>query len=105
MSETVAATIASGAGRLQTAGFETPRLDAEILVRHLLGLDRTNLFVRLRDPFPAERRSEFDALIDRRLTGVPIAYLTGEREFMGMTFHVGPGVLVPRPETELLVEW
>jgi release factor glutamine methyltransferase len=104
MELTVAAAIASGADRLRAAGFETPRLDAEILARHVLGIDRTHLFVRLRDPFPDDRTNEFDALIEQRSTGAPVAYLTGQREFMGMTFRVGPGVLVPRPETELLVE-
>jgi release factor glutamine methyltransferase len=80
-------------------------LDAEVLLRHVLGLDRTQLFIRLRDPLPAQERAKLDALVDRRLAGEPIAYLTGSREFMGLTFAVGPGVLVPRPETEVLVEW
>jgi release factor glutamine methyltransferase len=104
MERTIAATIAAGADQLRAASFETPRLDAEILARHVLGIDRTHLFVRLRDSFPSERAHELDILIEQRLSGAPIAYLTGGREFMGMTFHVGPGVLVPRPETELVVE-
>ena len=104
MATTIAAAISSGAARLSAAGFDTPRLDIEILVRHLLGIDRTALFVRPHEPLSDQKLADLGALVDRRLAGQPIAYLTGEREFMGMPFRVGPGVLVPRPETELLVE-
>lgn len=84
---------------------ESPRIDAEVLLRHFLGWDRTQLFVRLNDPLPAEIGQQYQALIARRVAGTPVAYLVGEREFMGLPFVVGPGVLVPRPETEDLVEW
>ncbi len=76
-----------------------------MLLRSLLGVDRTALFTRLRDPIDPVTLQAFFDLIDRRSQGVPVAYITGEREFMGIRFRVGPGVLVPRPETELLVEW
>ena len=76
-----------------------------MLLRHVTGLDRTGLFLALRDEAGAEVTARLRALVDRRAAGEPIAYLTGAREFMGMSLAVGPGVLVPRPETELLVEW
>jgi release factor glutamine methyltransferase len=102
---TIAAALRQGRDRLARTVTETPRLDAEVLLRSVLGLDRTALFTRLQDPLdPNVLQSYFD-LIERRGDGVPVAYLTGEREFMGLSFRVGPGVLVPRPETEILVEW
>lgn len=102
---TAAELIRTASAALHAAGIETARLDAEVLLRHLMGLDRAQLFMRLRDPVPPEIATQFDNLIDQRLAGTPVAYLTGRREFMGLPFAVGPGVLVPRPETELLVEW
>jgi len=104
MIATIATVIADAAAQFGAAQMDTPRLDAEILVRHALGLDRTQLFVQLRDPFDDEKSAQLNALIARRLAGEPIAYLTGQREFMGLPFRIGPGALVPRPETELLVE-
>jgi release factor glutamine methyltransferase len=97
--------IRSAAERLRQTGVETPRLDAEVLLRFVLGLDRTGLFLRLPEPLSADDRRRFEGLVDRRLSGEPVAYLTGTREFMGLSFVVRPGVLVPRPETEILVEW
>lgn len=90
---------------LTASGSETPRLDAEVLLRHVLSLDRTALFSRLRDPLPDEQFDALQALIAARAQAIPVAYLTGVREFMGIPFAVAPGVLVPRPETEILVEW
>ncbi|MGH2531061.1 MAG: peptide chain release factor N(5)-glutamine methyltransferase [Thermomicrobiales bacterium] len=101
----VAEALAEAAGRLSGAGIETARLDAEVLLRHVLGIDRTGLFLRMREPLGEAALAAFDALIERRLTRMPVAYLTGTREFMGLSFAVGPGVLVPRLETESLVEW
>lgn len=94
-----------GAAALAEAGFETPRLDAEVLLRHALGIDRTELFLRYPDPVAEEVQSAFATLLSERLRRVPVAYLTGSREFMGLSFRVDENVLVPRPETELLVEW
>lgn len=93
------------ADRLASAGLATPRLDAEVLLRHVLGVDRARLFLRLPEIAERDVGDALDALIGRRLAGEPVAYLTGVREFMGLPFHVDPGVLIPRPETELLVEW
>ncbi len=101
----IAEALSAASTRLEAAGRETPRLDAEVLLRHVLGLDRAGLFVRLREPLPVMAWATYEDLVTRRLAGEPVAYLTGGREFMGLDFMVRPGVLVPRPETELLVEW
>jgi release factor glutamine methyltransferase len=98
-------TLRDAASRLAAAGIDTARLDAEVLLRHVLRLDRTQLFLRYPEPMPAEAIEPFAVLVERRLAGEPVAYLTGAREFMGLPFRVGPGVLVPRPDTEPLVEW
>jgi release factor glutamine methyltransferase len=83
---------------------QTPALDAEVLLRHVLRVDRTALLAHPdRTLTPAQRRRYGD-LIGRRGAGEPVAYLTGHREFMGHDFSVDRRVLVPRPETELLVE-
>jgi release factor glutamine methyltransferase len=104
VAETTNEALRKAAERLSVAGIATARLDAEVLLRHVLRVDRTRLFLRLREPLSEEDQRQFDDLIAARLGGQPIAYLTGEREFMGFSFAVGPGVLVPRPETEWLVE-
>ena len=70
-----------------------------------LGIDRTELFTRLQEPIDPNALTSFYSLLEQRARGAPVAYLVGEREFMGIRFQVGPGVLVPRPETEILVEW
>lgn len=71
----------------------------------MLGLDRAQLFARLRDPMPEDALEAFRELVAARASGTPVAYLTGVREFYGLSFLTRPGVLIPRPETELLVEW
>lgn len=97
--------VRTAAARLAASGFTTPRLDAEVLVRHVAGWDRTAYFLHRGDPWPPDLDDDFTTLLHRRLAGEPIAYITGSREFLGMPFLVSPAVLVPRPETELLVEW
>jgi release factor glutamine methyltransferase len=102
---TIAQALREGQQILEAAGSDTPRLDAEILLRHVLGVDRTTLFTRLGEPAVLADLVAFRALLAQRATGVPVAYITGEREFMGLPFLVSPDVLVPRPETEILAEW
>lgn len=102
---TIQQTLMKATRRLADAGIDTPRLDAEVLLRHALGVDRTRLFVMLPDPMPEDATEVYDGLIGRRLAGEPIAYLTGRREFMGLDFQATPDVLIPRPDTEPLVEW
>ena len=79
----------------------TPRLDAEILLAHALDRSRSELLASLQSP---EHASSFDRLLERRLVSEPIAYILGSWEFFSMEFEVKPPVLVPRPETEHLVE-
>src|SRR5690606_34702951 len=79
----------------------TPRLDAELLMAHALGVSRQALLLGGgHDAAPAG----FDALLDRRLRHEPVAYITGRRAFWTIELEVGPGVLVPRPDSETLVE-
>ncbi len=83
---------------------ETPRLDAELLLAHATGCTRSALLASSdRDLEPAAA-SRFAAFVERRARGEPLAYLTGEREFYSLPLAVSPDVLIPRPETELLVE-
>lgn len=102
---TIVSALREGRATLDRAQVETPRLDAEVLLRHLLGIDRAALFARLQAPVTTTDLAAYRALIEARAAGTPVAYLTGEREFMGLAFAVAPGVLIPRPETEILVEW
>lgn len=94
-----------GTARLREGGIETPALDAALLLGHLLGLDRAALYARMLDDVPSDLSAAFDALVARRLGHEPVAYLTGTKEFMGLPLTINAAVLVPRPETELLVEW
>ncbi|MEN3292949.1 MAG: release factor glutamine methyltransferase [Burkholderiales bacterium] len=79
-------------------------LETRILLSHALGLTRVQLITRSEHVFTAEEAQRLSALFQRRINGEPIAYIVGEREFFGLSFHVSPDVLIPRPETELLVE-
>jgi release factor glutamine methyltransferase len=86
-------------------GIETPRLDAELLLAFALGCDRLRLYVEFEKPVTAEERARFRALVRRRAEErVPVAYLTGVREFWSLPLAVTPDVLIPRPDTETLVE-
>lgn len=89
---------------LRAAGVPTARLDAEVLLATALCVDRSGLYCRLRQPVPDDARSLFAAMLERRRRREPVAYITGVREFWSLPFRVTPAVLVPRPETELLVE-
>lgn len=90
--------------RFAQSGLHSPRLDAEILLSHSLGKSRVGLYTSFEQPLVDQELSDFKALIRRRLAGEPVAYLTGQREFYSLPLHVTPAVLIPRPETELLVE-
>jgi len=82
----------------------SPRLDSEVLLRHILGLTQSGLIIAFPEPCPVEATERFHTLVARRVSGEPIAYILGEREFFGLSFRVTPDVLVPRPETEIIVE-
>lgn len=85
-------------------GIDTPRLDAEVLLAHALKCNRVRLYTHFDQPLTAEEREAFRALVRRRAQREPVAYLCGHREFFSRDFVVGPDVLIPRPETEHLVE-
>lgn len=85
-------------------GFASARLDAELLLGHVLGVDRIRLIVDSARPLEERELTAYRELIKRRRRGEPIAYIRGEREFYGLTFKVDQRVLVPRPDTETLVE-
>ena len=82
----------------------TPRLDAEVLLMHVCQLDRGGLITRHEMFLNAEQQQKLDSLLKRRQQGEPVAYLTGTREFWSMELSVTSATLIPRPETELLVE-
>ena len=82
----------------------TPRLDAEVLIMHVCGLGRSGLITRGHAILTGEQQCRLQELLTRRRHGEPIAYLTGTREFWSLEFNVSPATLIPRPETELLVE-
>ena len=102
--KTVAEVLKSATTRLEVNGIDTPRLDAEILLAHVLQWRRLSLYVDADKNLPLEKILRFNELITRRLDGVPVAYLTGAKEFMGLSFVVNESVLIPRPDTEILAE-
>jgi len=85
-------------------GVDSPRLDAELLLAHALGCDRVRLYVDVDKPLSAEELARFKPLIQRRGAREPVAYILCSKEFYGRGFELGPGVFIPRPETELLVQ-
>jgi release factor glutamine methyltransferase len=101
---TVRDALARGTAELTRAGCDSPRLDAELLLAAALDTDRAGLVTRARDPIPGDAAERFQTLLDRRRAREPVAYILGRRDFRRLTLHVDPRVLIPRPETELLVE-
>jgi release factor glutamine methyltransferase len=98
--------IAAARRQLEAAGLaaNSAAIDAEVLARHVLGWDRAQLFSRHGDNAPAGFAERYQSLLDRRSRREPVAMITGTREFWGRDFAVTPDTLVPRPETELIVE-
>lgn len=88
----------------QSKGIESPRLDAELLLAHNLGLNRVQLYMQFDRPLSEGELQSFKALLKRRSEREPLAYILGKKEFYSMEFEVSRDVLIPRPETELLVE-
>ena len=85
-------------------GIESPRLDAEVLLGHVLEKERIYLYVHFDEPLQPQELAEYREAIKQRIRRVPVAYIIGQREFMGLTFHVTEDTLVPRPDTEILVQ-
>jgi release factor glutamine methyltransferase len=88
---------------LREKGADSPRLDAEVLLAHVRGCKRIELYTAFEEPASEELRQQFRELVKQRAAGKPVAYLVGQREFFSLPFEVTPDVLIPRPETELLV--
>ena len=100
----VAHLLSQATANLTTRGVPTPRLDAEVLLAHALGFSRAELFARLRDSLSEAESFGFQQLLHRRLQREPLQYITGVQEFWSLEFIVNRDVLIPRPETELVVE-
>lgn len=90
--------------QLADTGCDTPRLDAEILLAHAWHTDKTGLIIRAHDEVPDNAASQFSRFIERRRNREPVAYIIGYKEFWSREFSVDPRVLIPRPETEHLIE-
>lgn len=88
---------------LREKGAEFPRLDAEVLLAHVAGCRRIDLYTRFQEVASEEVRANYKLLVRRRVEGCPVAYLVGHKEFFSLDFFVNPDVLIPRPETEILV--
>ncbi len=101
---TIGELINLSASYLEGKGCSSPRLDAELLLGHVLGLERLDLYLNFDKPLNAREVDEYRGLIGRRGQRVPVAYLTGEREFYNIPIRVNPHVLIPRPETEFVVD-
>ncbi|GIV98422.1 MAG: release factor glutamine methyltransferase [Herpetosiphonaceae bacterium] len=101
--QTINEALRQAAARLSAVS-ATPRLDAEVLLAHVLSWPRERLLAELREPLRQEAQERFQALVERRAVREPVAYLIGHKEFYGLDFTVDRRVLIPRPETELLVE-
>ncbi len=90
--------------RFRELGIDTPRLDAELIIAHVLGRDRVGVYLDLLRPLSPEERARIRAMVARRQKREPMAYILGVKEFYGRSFVVDQRVLIPRPDTETLVE-
>ncbi|EEG77582.1 peptide chain release factor N(5)-glutamine methyltransferase [Dethiobacter alkaliphilus] len=104
MSITIKEALQRASFQLRDQGFDRPRREAQFLLTALLGCDAAWLYAHDQEKLTAPQWAEFQAWLARRATGEPFAYLAGQKEFMGLCFAVTPDVLIPRPETEFLVE-
>jgi release factor glutamine methyltransferase len=94
----------AGRQHLAAAGIDEADMTAEVLLRYVLDVDRTQLYLAWNRPIDAATWARYEAALDERARGRPVAYITGRREFMGLEFRVDERVLIPRPESEVLVE-
>ncbi len=101
---TLAHLVQKTARRLEAAGIGDARLEADLIWTTALGIDRAALYAAFRDTPSDQEAQRAEALCERRLNREPVAYLMGTRDFYGLSIAVGPGVLIPRPETETVVE-
>jgi release factor glutamine methyltransferase len=96
--------LSSAIDRLEAADVGSPRMNAEVLLMFVLGVNRAYLYAHPERDLTAEDEARYDEVLARRATGIPSQYITGHQEFWGLDFVVSPAVLIPRPETEHLVE-
>jgi release factor glutamine methyltransferase len=101
---TISETLKRASEQLRAASVPNDVLDAQTLLAHALSQDRTYLIVHFNQPLSVDELTSYQALIARRAVGEPLQYITGRQEFFGLEFEVTPDVLIPRPETELIVE-
>jgi release factor glutamine methyltransferase len=101
---TLRSALLRGTEFLRDAGIDSAQIDAEVLLGQALGIEKTQLYSALDEPLRAGDRSQFQEMLERRMRREPVAYITGRKEFWSLDFVVTPEVLIPRPETELLVE-
>lgn len=104
MSSSIAEAILKGSHKLRAAGVPDSRREAGSLMGYVLGRDRSYILGHADDLIDADQESQFNEHLELRKTGRPLQYITGHQEFFGLDFEVTPDVLIPRPETELLVE-
>jgi release factor glutamine methyltransferase len=101
---TIGESLAEATARLRAGGSETARLDAELLLGWAIGADRTSVVAHPEAPVGVDARARFDAAVERRAAGEPVAYIRGIKEFHGLAFVADARALIPRPETEALVD-
>ncbi len=101
---TVREALAKGTDILRNAGIEAPAVDAGVMLCHVLDCDRTWLYAHGEEEMDAAGMEKYAFALSKRSSGMPVQYVTGRQEFMGLDFHVGPGVLIPRQDTEIIVE-
>ncbi|SHJ86399.1 release factor glutamine methyltransferase [Geosporobacter subterraneus DSM 17957] len=104
MVRTVQDALKDAADRLENSGASTPLLDAEVLLCEVLQIDRLYLYIQRGRSLTQEENDAFEAFLEKRIQGVPLQYIIHRQEFMGLDFYVEEGVLIPRPDTEILVE-
>ncbi len=104
MKENIGTILIKASRHLKSCGIKESRAEAEILLAHFLGKDRAYLFTFPEEQPPVRVKRKFWRAVKRRGEGCPVAYITGKKEFYGLDFMVGEGVLIPRPETEILVD-
>jgi len=104
MAQTVLEVLARARDLLRAQSIDSPRTDAEILLAHVLGISRLDLIIQRDREVSDQELESFKKLLERRLTREPVAYILGEKEFYGRAFKVSSHVLIPRPETEIIVD-
>jgi release factor glutamine methyltransferase len=101
---TVREALSTGQAQFRQGASDTPYLDAVVLLTHAVGISKERLFARLTEALPAAAEERFRGYVAARLSGTPVAYLTGRKEFYGRPFRVDERALIPRPDTEVLVD-